>query len=95
MGPRTRGRRDCCSFPPSAFPRYRRSKQDYTVSVRYGDWSHFGTLLSRGRALGTVFYMRDDLSVCTVMISGIPMETDGLWEQLLLPRLEMLSRSAS
>jgi hypothetical protein len=39
--------------------------------------------------------MRDDLSVCTVMISGIPMETDGLWEQLLLPRLEMLSRSAS
>jgi hypothetical protein len=52
-------------------------------------------IILRGRALGTVFYMRDDLSVCTVMISGIPMETDGLWEQLLLPRLEMLSRSAS
>ena len=59
---------------------------------RYGDWSYFGTLLAGGEAYGFIFYMRDDLTVYTLMISGIPMDVKIMWEQLLLPRLEMLSR---
>ena len=59
---------------------------------RYGDWSCFGTLLAGGEAYGFIFYMRDDLTVYTLMISGIPMDVNIMWEQLLLPRLEMLSR---
>jgi hypothetical protein len=69
--------------------------RDDSEYFRYGDWSYFGTLVSGGEAQGIVFYMRDDLTVYTVMISGLPMNVDGMWEQLLLPRLEMLSRLGS
>jgi hypothetical protein len=69
--------------------------RDDSERFRYGDWSYFGTLLAGDEAQGIVFYMRDHLTVYTVMISGIPMDVDSMWEQLLLPRLEMLSRLGS
>jgi hypothetical protein len=69
--------------------------RDDSEYFRYGDRSYFGTLLSSGEAQGIVFYMRDELTVYTVMISGIPTNVDSMWEQLLLPRLEMLSRLGS
>jgi hypothetical protein len=69
--------------------------RDDSGYFRYGDWSYFGTLLVGGEAQGFVFYMRDSLTVYTLMISGTPMDVDIMWKQLLLPRLEMLSRTGS
>ena len=69
--------------------------RDDSGYFRYGDWSYFGTLLVGGEAQGFVFYMRDSLTVYTLMISGTPMDVDIMWKQLLLPRLEMLSRIGS
>ena len=69
--------------------------RDDSERFRYGDLSYFGTLLSGDEAQGFVFYMRDDLTVYTLMIGGIAMDVDSMWEQLLLPRLEMLSRLGS
>ena len=65
--------------------------RDDSEHYRYGDWSYFGTLLFEGEPRGLVFYMRDDLTVYTVMISGFSMNVDAMWKQLILPRLEMLS----
>jgi hypothetical protein len=67
--------------------------RDDSERFRYGDWSYFGTLLHHGEARGFVFYMRDELTVYLLMVSGMHMEVDQLWEQLLLPRLEMLNRT--
>ena len=66
--------------------------RDDSGHFRYGDWSYFGTLLAAGEARGFIFYMRDNLTVYTLMIGGTPMDVDIVWTQLLLPRLEMLSR---
>jgi len=65
--------------------------RDDSERFRYGDWSYFGTLVFEDEARGFVFYMRDDLTVYTLMISGYPMDVDAIWEQLVLPRLEILS----
>jgi hypothetical protein len=67
--------------------------RDDSERFRYGDWSYFGTLLHEGEARGFVFYMRDDLTVYLLMVSGMHMDVEQLWEQLLLPRLEMLNRT--
>jgi hypothetical protein len=67
--------------------------RDDSARFRYGDWSYFGTLLADGDPRGFVFCMRDDLTVYLLMVSGVDMEVEQLWEQLLLPRLEMLSRT--
>ena len=67
--------------------------RDDSERFRYGDWSYFGTLLREGEARGFVFYMRDDLTVYLLMVSGMHMDVEQLWEQLLLPRLEMLNRT--
>ena len=69
--------------------------RDDSGRFRYGDWSYFGTLVSGDEAQGIVFYMRDGLTVYTLMIGGLAMDVDSVWEQLLLPRLEMLSRLGS
>jgi len=69
--------------------------RDDSGHFRYGDWSYFGTLLAGGEAQGFIFYMRDSLTVYTLMISGTPMDVDIMWKQLLLPRLEMLTRIGS
>jgi hypothetical protein len=37
--------------------------------------------------------MRDDLTVYLLMVSGIHTDVAQVWEQLLLPRLEMLNRT--
>ena len=67
--------------------------RDDSQRFRYGDWSYFGTLLRDGAPRGFVFYMRDDLTVYLLMVSGIHTDIAQLWEQLLLPRLEMLNRT--
>jgi len=67
--------------------------RDDSERFRYGDWSYFGTLLHQGEERGFVFCMRDDLTVYLLMVSGVDMEVEHLWQQLLLPRLEMLSRT--
>jgi hypothetical protein len=67
--------------------------RDDSGRFRYGDWSYFGTLLADGDPRGFVFYMRDDLTVYLLMVSGMHMDVEQLWEQLLLPRLEMLTRT--
>ena len=54
---------------------------------------YFGTLLRDGEPRGFVFYMRDDLTVYLLMVSGMHMDVAQVWEQLLLPRLEMLNRT--
>lgn len=66
---------------------------DDSDQFHYGDWSYFGTLLVKGETRGVVFYMLDDLTVYTLLISGIPLDVDKVWDQLLLPRLEMLSHT--
>jgi hypothetical protein len=67
--------------------------RDDSERFRYGDWSYFGTLVAEGGERGFVFYMRDDLTVYLLMLSGMRMNVEDLWEQLLLPRLEMLTRT--
>lgn len=67
--------------------------RDDSERFRYGDWSYFGTLLHEGKERGFVFYMRDELTVYLLMVSGVDMEVEQLWQQLLLPRLEMLDRA--
>ena len=67
--------------------------RDDSQRFRYGDWSYFGTLLRAGEPRGFVFYMRDDLTVYLLMVSGMHMDVAQVWEQLLLPRLEMLNRT--
>ncbi len=67
--------------------------RDDSERFRYGDWSYFGTLLADDRPHGFVFYMRDDLTVYLLMVSGMYMDVDTMWQQLLLPRLEMLTQS--
>lgn len=52
-------------------------------------------LLAGGEAYGFIFYMCDDLTVYTLMISGIPMDVNIMREQLMLPRPEILSRTDS
>ncbi len=69
--------------------------RDDSRHFRYGDWSYFGTLLAAGEARGFIFYMRDHLTVYTLMISGTPMDVDIMWEQIVLPRLEMLGHIGS
>jgi len=64
-------------------------------AAAYGRARGGATLLAGGEAHGFIFYMRDSLTVYTLMISGIPMDVDIMWKQLLLPRLEMLSRIGS
>lgn len=68
-----------------------RSARDDSERYRYGDWSYFGTLLFDGEARGLIFYMRDELTVYTLVISGFTMDMEAMWEQLILPRLEILS----
>lgn len=67
--------------------------RDDSERFRYGDWSYFGTLVADGEERGFVFYMRDDLTVYLLMLSGMQMDVEQLWEQLLLPRLEMLTHT--
>lgn len=67
--------------------------RDDSARFRYGDWSYFGTLLHEHKERGFVFYMRDDLTVYLLMVSGVDIEVEQLWQQLLLPRLEMLDRT--
>ncbi len=67
--------------------------RDDSERFRYGDWSYFGTLLRDGEPRGFVFYMRDDLTVYLLMVSGTHIDVEQLWQQLLLPRLEMLNRT--
>jgi hypothetical protein len=69
--------------------------RDDSEDFRYGDWSYFGTLLAEDEAHGFIFYMRDDLTVYTLMISGILMDIDMMWGRLVLPRLKMLNRIGS